>query len=112
MPANKSQSHDPKREDFVISSTFTRVAIRLIDDRSRVNLGQDLVQRIGNAESLELLVDEDGNILLRPMSLIPTNELWIWRDRDVRQSFRRASRDIQQGDFIEVDTIEGHIDSL
>ena len=79
---------------------FEFVDSRPFDKKYRVNLGKKvfaLLDGLGDFESFKVYMSNEGYILLAPMAHIPVNEMWIWQDPEIRESFQRAFNDIREG---------------
>ena len=99
----------------VSDQEFRYIDSKTIDDKNRVSLGkkvQQYIQDIAAGKTLDVFINSEGYILLRPMVQIPANEAWIWQNAEVRKSFARAFDDLQAGRTTVVDDIDGFIDRL
>ena len=68
-----------KNGTITIHERFTPAGIRVLDSKKRVTLG-DSVPKDLRIDSYEVLVGENGDVLLRPMIHIPARERWIFED--------------------------------
>lgn len=88
---------------------FELVDSRPFDKKYRINLGKKvfaLLDELGDIESFNVYISNEGNILLTPMAHIPANEMWIWQNPEIRESFQRAFDDIHEGRIKRVDDLD------
>lgn len=78
---------------MLINEKFKEVAIRTIDGRTRVTLG-DLVKGF---KRVKLYESESGEILLQPLSEIPASELWLYKNKEALESVKRGLKDAAEG---------------
>lgn len=115
MIAPFSQNKAQKSQEMVISGTFKYIESRTIDSKSRINIGQSLkemIEKLGSIDSMNIFLDDRGNLLLVPMQHIPVSEMWIWNDPKIQKSFKAASNDVIEGRTTDVDNLDEFIDSL
>ena len=115
MTALFSQNKAQKLREMVISSTFKYIESRSIDSKARINIGQslkELLEKLGPIDSMNIFLDDRGNLLLVPMQHIPANEMWIWNDPKIQDSFKSASDDVMEGRITEVENLDDFLDSL
>jgi len=93
---------------------FEFIESRPFDKKHRVNLGKkvfELLGELGSFESFKVYISNDGFLLLAPMAHIPVNEMWIWKDQEIRESFRKALEDAREGRVKKVDDLESFLNS-
>ncbi len=99
----------------VEDGSFIYVDSKTLDDKNRLSLGkkvQALMVGMAIGNSMDIYLNSEGYILLRPMIKIPANEAWIWQNEEVRQSFARALEDISAGRTTRVDDLDELLDKL
>lgn len=74
---------------------FEPVAEVTADDRGRIAVGRVLGEP--RAERYAVAKNDDGQILLTPVTSIPTRELLIWEDDELRASLARGMADAAAG---------------
>ncbi|MFB0516485.1 MAG: hypothetical protein ACETWG_07765 [Candidatus Neomarinimicrobiota bacterium] len=93
---------------------FQFIESRPFDNKHRINLGKkvfELLKGLGSIESFKVYASEEGFLLLTPMVHIPANEMWIWRDPEIRESFRKALGDAREGRITRVDDLDSFLGS-
>ena len=93
---------------------FEFIDSRPFDKKHRINLGRrvfELLGKLGPFESFKVYISEEGLLLLAPMAHIPVNEMWIWKDREIRESFKKALEDAREGRLKRVVDLDSFLDS-
>lgn len=84
---------------------FEPVAEVTADDRGRITFGKELAGH--RSERFTVAQNQDGQLLLTPVTSVPTRELLIWDNPQVRESLQRGMIDAAHGrvhsrdDFLE-----------
>lgn len=66
---------------------------------------------IREGDEVEFEIDEDGRVLLRGMTVVPSDQAWFW-DRQWQQGEREASEQIAAGDTEGFEDAESMFDAL
>ncbi len=93
---------------------FEFIDSRPFDKKHRINLGKrvfELLGELGSFESFKVYISNDGFLLLAPMAHIPVNEMWIWKDQEIRESFAKALEDAREGRVKKVDDLDSYLSS-
>lgn len=93
---------------------FEFIESRPFDNKHRINLGKkvfELLKGLGSIESFKVYASKEGFLLLTPMAHIPANEMWIWRDPEIRESFRKALEDAREGRVTRIDDLDSFLGS-
>jgi hypothetical protein len=96
----------------LVGKVFRFIDSRPYDDKNRVSLGKrvfDLLKELGSFDSFRVYLSEEGYLLLTPMAHIPANEMWIWQDEDIRESFRKALEDAREGRVKKIDDLDSFL---
>lgn len=76
MKAEKKKTAETFEE---INETFVLKDIKTLDNRNRINIGSELVEKLigsfSKVDSFKIFLGEEGDILLRPAANIPSREL-------------------------------------
>ncbi|MEA3506683.1 MAG: hypothetical protein U9R36_04235 [Elusimicrobiota bacterium] len=76
MKAEKKKTAETFEE---INETFVLKDIKTLDNRNRINIGSELVEKLigsfSEVDSFKIFLGEEGDILLRPAANIPSREL-------------------------------------
>lgn len=89
---------------MAIAAGFTPITEVAADDRARIAFGRAGVQR-----DARFLVSKNdaGEILLTPMSSIPTREMAVWENPELLASVMRGAVQYADGDLVERDDLDG-----
>ena len=105
-----------KNEDVVeIHEKFMSVDTRPLDSKHRITLGGRLQKVISSrmkVDSYQILIGQDGDILLRPAVSIPSTEAWVYRNPKVIGKIRKGLEEAAQGMTEKVDDLEGFLKKL
>lgn len=74
---------------------FEPVAEVTADDRGRITFGKELAGH--RSERFTVAQNRDGQLLLTPVTSVPTRELAIWEDPQLRESLLRGMVDADHG---------------
>ena len=97
-----------------VGQRFEFIESRPFDKKHRVSLGKrvfELLGKLGSFESFKVYISEEGFLLLTPMAHIPVNEMWIWKDQEIRESFTKALEDAREGRVKRVDDLDSFLSS-
>ncbi len=90
---------------------FEPVAEVTADDRGRITFGKELAGH--RSERFTVAENQDGQLLLTPVTSVPTREMLIWEDPQLRESLLRGMVDASQGrvrprdDFLDEENCAG-----
>ncbi|MCK4523679.1 hypothetical protein KAU15_02025 [candidate division WOR-3 bacterium] len=98
----------------------TNEEFRVIDNkkpdlRNRITLSNKVLSvwnEIGEYDSIEISMRDNGDVLLKPVKSIPASEAWIYQNPEVIKKIRKGLRDVKQGKMINVDDVDEFIDKL
>ena len=80
---------------------FERLGIARLDTKNRVTLGILLkkFRTLANIpiNDFETFIGDNGDILLRPRTAIPTRELWVHQNPEIKQNIRKGIQDAKEG---------------
>ena len=103
-------------ESIHIDENFTPVDNRPLDSRHRVTLSdrvfKTLTQKTKKIDSFEILIGQNGHVLLRPNVSIPANEAWIYEDPKALATLRKAMHQVVEGKVTKVKDQQKFFDSL
>ena len=97
----------------LIKDKFELINTSTIDDKNRVTLGSKIIDKISHAlskakiTSVNIYIDQDGDILLRPMASIPAREIWLYKNKKALSSVLEGLDDAREGRVKKLD-----VDSL
>ncbi len=99
-----------------ISENFKEMGIARIDAKNRVTLGT-LLRRFKillgiPINDFETFIGDKGDILLRPRTAIPTRELWMHENSEIKKDILEGIKDIEEGRFTKVKDVGKFLDEL
>ncbi len=102
-------------EQFV-KEKFKSVGIGSLDSKKRITLKDKLMKEppLNHMEidALEILLGDEGDILLRPMTNIPSKELWIYQNPGVLKRIQKGLQDAREGKIKEVKNLKKFLKNL
>ncbi len=104
-----------KVETITIKEKFVSAGVRSIDTKHRLSIGDKIHKEINkkfNVDTYEVLVGEEGDILLRPMAHIPARELWTFQNPKVYESLKRGLQQAHEGKVTKVKDVEKFLEDL
>ncbi len=88
------------KEEFV-KEKFKLVGVSSLDSKKRITLKDKVMKESPlnhmEIDAFEILIGDEGDILLRPMTKIPSRELWVHQNPGVLESIQRGIRDVKEG---------------
>ncbi|MCD6577998.1 hypothetical protein J7L48_00815 [bacterium] len=99
-----------------VSENFKQVGIVKLDSKKRITLGA-LIKKFSiltnnPIDDFETYIGDNGDILLKPRTAIPTMELWVHQNPDILNDINRGIKDINDGKTTKVKDIEDFLDKL
>lgn len=78
-----------------------------IQKRGVVSLGKDLIEQAGvdEGDRFEAIVDDDGNIVLKPLFEIPRDQMWFWTEK-WQKEMMQARQEEQDGEADDVMSLD------
>ena len=78
------------------------------DDRARISFGKAGVRR---DDRYAVAVNDDGEILLTPLTSIPKRELLVWENEQLRASLARGLEQSAAGDVADLGDFSQYVDA-
>ena len=99
-----------------IIEEFKRMGVARLDTKNRVTLGTllkkfKLLMRIP-INDFEIFIGDNGDILLRPRTAIPTRELWVHQNPEILKSIRKGIQDVKEGRVTKVKDLDKFFEEL
>lgn len=85
-----------------VNDKFQDMGTRLIDECKRIAIGELL----GNYKTVRLYMNNQGEILLRPVPDIPRSEQWLFRNKEALKSVQNGLKDAAEGRISKFDLDE------
>ncbi len=82
-----------------ITSNFSSMGTRSVDERKRVTLGDIL----GDSERLQIFQNAQGEILLKPVVEIPASEAWLFNNKKALAAVKRGLQQAAEGKISKLD---------
>ncbi len=99
-----------KEEELLLREKFKLVGIGSLDSKKRITLKEKVIKEppLGNMEidAFEILIGSEGDILLRPLANIPSKELWVHQNPEIRESVQRGIQDVKEGRVVKVKNLD------
>jgi len=99
-----------------IVEDFKRMGIARLDTKNRITLGT-LLKKFKtltrtSINDFEIFVGNNGDILLRPRTAIPTRELWVQQNPKILQSIQKGMQDVKEGRVTRVKDLDKFFEEL
>jgi len=93
-----------------IVENFKQMGIARLDTKKRVTLGT-LLKKFKlltktTINDFETFLGDNGDILLRPRTAIPTRELWVHQNPEILKSIQKGIQDIKEGKVTRVKNLD------
>ena len=116
MNFRKSETTKGSEHIMTLNDTERRVNVKerlIIRKRGQITLPKSFIERFGlqEGDSLELEINDDGDITVVPMVQIPASQKWFWTE-EWQQGEREAEEDIRRGNVKKFDDIHDLIEEL
>ncbi len=89
---------------------FKPIGIARIDTKNRVTLGTLLkkfkVLLGAPINDFETFIGDDGDVLLRPRTAIPTRELWVHQNFGILKNIQEGIQDLEEGRVTKVKDVD------
>ncbi len=88
-----------------ITEKFTSLGIKSLDSKDRIVLGGKVKKTLSKkmrVDAFEILVGEDGDVLLRPVASIPSREAWIHKNPKALKQIVRGLKEAKKGQIEKV----------
>ncbi len=85
------------------------------DLRNRITLSNKVLSvwnKIGEYDSIEISMRNNGDVLLKPVKSIPASEAWIYQNPEIIKKIRKGLKDVKEGKVVNVDDVDEFIDKL
>ena len=85
---------------------FMPIDIRSMDSKNRITLGEKIIRKISGqtrVNQFQVFIGQDGDILLRPLTSIPSREAWIYEKPELIGQIRKGLQEAKEG---KTETIE------
>ena len=104
-----------ENEQF-IKESFKSVGVSSLDSKKRITLKNKVMKEPPlshmKIDALEILLGNEGDILLRPMTNIPSKELWIYQNPVVLNRIQKGLQDAREGKIKEVKNLKKFLRNL
>lgn len=99
-----------------VMEDFKQMGIARLDTKNRVTLGMVLkkfkILTKASINDFETFIGDNGDILLRPRTAIPTRELWVHQNPEILKSIQKGIQDTKEGRVTKVKNIDKFFDEL
>lgn len=99
-----------KKDTFEeVKQGFIPVDIKSIDTKNRITIGEKIIKRISGQNKVsqfQIFIGQDGDILLRPLTAIPSREAWIYEKPELIGQIRQGLQDAKDGKVEKIENLE------
>ena len=109
------KSHKKLKEAIVVKEEFMPYCTKPLDSKYRITLGNMLMKVMNRrikADTYQIFVGAQGDILLRPAVSIPSREAWIYRSPQAINKIRKGLGEAAQGKTERVDDLDSFLEKL
>jgi hypothetical protein len=88
---------------------FIPFDIRFIDSKNRITISEKILKKISGRDRInqfQVLVGQEGDILLRPLTTIPSREAWIYEKPELIKQIRQGLQEAKEGKTETLDNLE------
>ena len=88
---------------------FIPFDIRFIDSKNRITISEKILKKISGRNRInqfQVLVGQEGDILLRPLTAIPSREAWIYEKPELIKQIRQGLQEAKEGKTETLDNLE------
>lgn len=88
---------------------FIPFDIRFIDSKNRITISEKILKKISGRNRInqfQVLVGQEGDILLRPLTTIPSREAWIYEKPELIKQIRQGLQEAKEGKTETLDNLE------
>ncbi len=99
-----------------VVENFKQMGVARLDTKKRVTLGillkKSKILAHATISDFETFIGDNGDILLRPRTAIPTRELWIYQNPRILKSIREGIQDLKEGRVTKVEDLDKFFEEL
>lgn len=100
----------PKKNTFEeVNQGFIPIDIKSIDTKNRITIGEKIIKRISGQNKVsqfQIFIGQDGDILLRPLTAIPSREAWIYKKPELIGQIRQGLQEAKEGTVEKIENLE------
>jgi hypothetical protein len=85
---------------------FIPFDVKFIDSKNRITISEKIIKKISGQNRInqfQVFIGQDGDILLRPLTAIPSREAWIYEKPELIDQIRKGLQEAKEGN---TETIE------
>jgi len=83
-----------------IHQGFVLIDIKSLDAKNRITIGEKIIRQISahsRVHQFQIFFGEEGDILLRPLTSIPSREAWIYEKPELIGKIREGLQEAKEG---------------
>jgi hypothetical protein len=88
---------------------FIPFDVKFIDSKNRITIGEKIIKKISGQNRItqfQVLIGQDGDILLRPLTAIPSREAWIYEKPELIDQIRKGLQEAKEGKVEKIENLE------
>ena len=97
-----------------IHQEFIPMDIKTIDAKNRITLGEKIITQISaqaKVNQFQIFVGQEGDILLRPYTSIPTREAWIYKKPELIKQIRTGLQEAKEGKTEKIENLDEFLET-
>jgi hypothetical protein len=99
-----------------VSENFKLIGVVKLDSKNRITLGT-LIKKFkkltkNTINDFETFIGDNGDILLKPRTAIPTIELWIHQNPEILYNIKEGMEDIKEGHTTRIKNLDDFFEKL
>jgi len=92
-----------------VNKSFIPIDIKSIDTKNRITIGEKIIKRISGQNKVsqfQVFIGQDGDILLRPLTAIPSREAWIYEKPELIGQIRNGLHEAKNGKIEKIEDLK------
>jgi len=88
---------------------FIPFDVKFIDSKNRITIGEKIIKKISGQNKVnqfQIFIGQDGDILLRPLTAIPSREAWIYEKPELIGQIRKGLQEVKDGKVEKIENLE------
>lgn len=110
------KSHKKTGKEVIgIHEEFIPYQTKLLDSKHRITLGGKLAKALGKrmkVDAYTIFIGREGDILLRPIVSVSSNEAWVYRNPEVIGKVRKGLEEAKGRKLERVDDLDSFLKNI
>ncbi len=100
---------------MTVKEDFTPLDLKPVDSKNRITLSgkilKTLVERM-EFDAFQIFLGKNGDILLRPVISVPSNEAWLYQNKKALASVQKGLKEAHEGKGTVVKDLDSFLEKL